>query len=370
MDASTPLPSWVPPATRALAHAAQTARVISACTPIGFRDELEKLNDDWERGDVRAPEFTYQPPEARDTVRRALEEMAEALQGRGPLGSLFAERARELATEVEICVVAGTRGLRDAALRRFGVRDGFDQRADDLCAAWLAEPPPEPPRVVVRSDDPDDPRSLLRRLRHEVGALRLPVRVLVSRNLASLAAVGDGVVHVVAGRMLGVADVERTVRHEMLGHVLPRQRAERERVGLFAVGTASGADDQEGRSLHLEKQAGFLDQGRRRELALRHLAARRAQAGEPFVETTRRLLAHDAPLPDALRIVARAQRGGGLAREAVYLPALLRVERALSVQPSLDDVLARGRVSVGAAPLLAPWITDQEELAHDELSLA
>ena len=365
-----PLPSWVPPATRALAHASQTARVISACTPIGFRDELERLTEDWERGQVRAPTFAYQAPEARDTVRRALAEMAEALDGRGPLGALFAGRAREIAVEVEICVAAGTPALRDTALRRFGVRDGFDQRADDLCAAWLAEPPPERPTSLVRSDDGDDPRSLLRRLRDEVGALRLPVRVIVSRHLASLAAVGDGVVHVVAERMLSEADVERTVRHEMLGHVLPRQRAEREPLGLFAVGTAAGADDQEGRALFLERQAGFLDAGRRRELALRHLAARRAQAGEPFVETTRRLLAHDASLPDALRIVARAHRGGGLAREAVYLPALLRVERAVAAQPGLDSVLARGRVSVGAAPLLAPWVADEEEAAQDELSLA
>ncbi|MEJ7728869.1 MAG: tyrosine/phenylalanine carboxypeptidase domain-containing protein [Polyangiaceae bacterium] len=193
-----------------------------------------------------------------------------------------------------------------------------------------------------------------------MGAWRLPVRVVVSRHLASLAAVGDGVVHVVAGRMLSERDVERTVRHEMLGHVLPRQRADGERLGLFAVGTAAGADDQEGRALFLEKQGGFLDVGRRRELALRHLAARRTQAGEGFVETTRGLLAHDATLPDALRIVARAHRGGGLAREAVYLPALLRVERALAARPALDAVLARGRVAVGAASLLAPWISTEE----------
>jgi hypothetical protein len=365
---SPPLPSWAPPATRALAHAAQAARVISACTPLGFRDELETLVGDWERGEVRAPRFTYQVPEPRDTVRRALEEMADALEGRGALGGLFAARAREIAVEVEICAAAGTPALRDVALRRFGVRDAFDQRADDLAAAWLDEAAPETPAAMVRSDDADDPRSLLRRLRDEVGALRLPVRVVVSRHLASLAAVGDGVVHVVAGRLLGERDVERTVRHEMLGHVLPRQRAERERLGLFAVGTAAGADDQEGRALCLEKQGGFLDAGRRRELALRHLAARGAQVGEGFVETARRLLAHDAPLPDALRIAARAHRGGGLAREAVYLPALLRVERALATQPSLDAVLARGRVAVGAASLLAPWVSSEDDAPLDEAS--
>ncbi|MEJ7728870.1 MAG: hypothetical protein WKG00_06620 [Polyangiaceae bacterium] len=139
---SPPLPSWAPPATRALAQAAQTARVISSCTPLEFRDELERLTEDWERGDVRVPRFSYQPPEPRETVRRALGEMAEALDGRGALGGLFAARAREIAVEVEICAAAGTTALRDAALRRFGVRDAFDRRADDLALSWLDEPAP------------------------------------------------------------------------------------------------------------------------------------------------------------------------------------------------------------------------------------
>ena len=72
--------------------------------------------------------------------------------------------------------------------------------------------------------------------------------------------------------------------------------------------------------------------------------------------TTRLLLDRGAPLADALRIAARVHRGGGLAREAVYLPALLRVEAALADEAQLDEVLGAGRVSVDAASALRGWV--------------
>jgi hypothetical protein len=46
------------------------------------------------------------------------------------------------------------------------------------------------------------------------------------------------------------------------------------------------------------------------------------------------------------------QRGGGLGREVVYLPALLRVEQAFEREPELDDWLAAGRLSLAAARVL------------------
>ena len=75
-----------------------------------------------------------------------------------------------------------------------------------------------------------------------------------------------------------------------------------------------------------------------------------------FVATARLLLESAAPLSTALRIAARVHRGGGLGREAVNLPALLRVEAAMARDAALDDVLRVGRVAVDAAPALRPWI--------------
>jgi hypothetical protein len=143
--------------------------------------------------------------------------------------------------------------------------------------------------------------------------------------------------------------------HEIEGHARPRCAALQLDMPLFAVGTAGGLDDQEGRALALERRAGLLDGRRRRELALRHVAARAVERGSDFVATARLSLDAGAPIADALRIAARVHRGGGLAREIVYLPALLRVEAALAEDPSIDPVLASGRVSIEAATVLRPW---------------
>jgi hypothetical protein len=355
------VPRWAAPASRALGLASLQIRVIASNTPLNLREELDRLGRGWTRGRCEAPRFFYEPAVRRPELRDKLLALAAQLEAEGPLGGVYGARARELADEAALCEHAGTAGLWSAARRRYARRDTFDPQADVMADAWLDEPeraasPSDSERPSVRSDDAHDPGSLLCRLEQEIGRRRLPLRVLVSRNIASLAATGDGFVQVVAERLVSPRDVERTVLHEIEGHVLPRLASSGARLGIFGVGTARGSDDQEGRALAMERAAGFLDRGRRREIALRHLAARSVEQGQDFSATAELLAGRGAPLADALRIAARVHRGGGLGREAVYLPALLRVEAAVSADGALDRVLAAGRVSVDAAPLLREWI--------------
>ena len=349
-------PRWTVRATAALTEAGGHVRVIAANTPLNLRDELRRLEQAWRSEGTAEPRFVYEPAPGCAPLRRALEELAENLSARGELGALYGARALELADEAALCEAAGGPGLWTAARRRFARRDGCDAAADAAAVAWLRETPPDDAdEGRIRSDDEGSPWSLVSRMREEIGLRKLPLRVVIKENLASLAATGDGFVQVIAGRPLTRRDVERTVLHEIAGHAEPRLRASEARLGIFAVGTARGADDQEGRALWLERRAGFLDFGRRREIAWRHVAARSLEARADFVATTRLLLDHDAPLEDALRVAARVQRGGGLGREAVYLPALLRVEAAVAGDATLDEVLRIGRVSVDAAPALRAW---------------
>lgn len=354
------VPRWVARAGRALAQASLQIRVISSNTPKNLREELDRLGAGWTRGRCEPPRFVYEPLAQSSELREVLLALGADLDARGPLGAIYGARARELADEAALCEHAGGPGLWAAARRRYARRDAFDTHADVMAITWLEEPErergPEPAEIpTVRSDDERDPSSLLSRLQQEIGARRLPLRVVVSRNIASLAATGDGFVQVVAERTLSRRDVERTVLHEIDGHVLPRLASTRHRLGIFAIGTARGSDNQEGRALAMERAAGFLNRGRRRELALRHLAARSVEQGADFSTTADLLADRGAPPPDALRITARVHRGGGLGREAVYLPALLRVEAALAADRALDQVLAAGRVSVDAAPALREW---------------
>jgi hypothetical protein len=197
-----------------------------------------------------------------------------------------------------------------------------------------------------------------------VGQAHLPIRVLVQPGLASLAATGDGFIVVAAGRWLSRRATARTVLHEIAGHALPRARASAQALRIFALGTARGIDDQEGRALLIERAAGFLDRERRTELALRHLAAELALAGATLVDSVELLMSKQAPLATALRVATRVHRGGsglgGLGREVVYLSALLRVERALLRDrfAVVERVMSCGRVAAAVAPMLA-------DAAHD-----
>ena len=334
-------------------------RMIAATTPIDLAGELERLLAKWNAGEVCSPQFSYPEPQDHHELITTLERLAEWLDKEGQLGAIYADRAREIAAEAAVCSASGTPHLRKCARYRFSRRDDFDDAADVLVKDWLDEPfdtSPIDAANLVRSDDARDARSLLVRLRAEMGARKIPFRIVVARDSSALAATGDSFVQIASGRMMTVEDVERTVLHEIEGHVLPRCRASAQRMGIFAIGTRFGVDDQEGRALNIERRAGFLKGSRRRELAWRHRAARMLEGDAEFVEAVRVLIQAGAGIPDALRITARVFRGGGLGREIVYLPAFLRVDAALVRAPHLDDVLCAGRVAVGAAELLRPWV--------------
>lgn len=353
------LPAWMVQAEKTLREASMRVRMIAATTPIDLPRELQRLLAKWNADEPCLPQFSYPEPQDHHELIATLERLAQWLDKEGPLGAIHADRAREIAAEAAVCSAAGTPHLRKVARHRFSRRDDFDDAADTLVKDWLDEPI-ETSAIdaadLVRSDDPRDSRSLLVRLRAEMGARKIPFRVIVARDASALAATGDTFVQVASGRMMKVEDVERTVLHEIEGHVLPRCRANAQRIGIFAVGTRYGVDDQEGRALNIERRAGFLMGARRRELAWRHRAARMLEGDADFVEAARVLIQVGASVPDALRITARVFRGGGLGREIVYLPAFLRVDAALSRAPHLDDVLGAGRVSVGTAEFLRPWV--------------
>jgi hypothetical protein len=357
---STPPPDFCRLADRALSAACRRVTTITSATPRNFGSELERVSDAWARGYAVAPDLVHAPPPDLSDVMGELEALAERVEQEGPLGALYADRARELVLEARIAGSVGTSACTELARRRYAAPDELERDATELARSWVGASNASEP-ADVRSDDPDDPRSLLCRVRAGVGELRLAVRVVVVKNLAPLAAVGQGVIQIAEGRRITARDAERTALHELEGHLLPQARAAREPLGLFGVGTRAGSDDQEGRALTLEERRGFLVGARRAELARRHLAARAVFDGAEIVETIRLLSELGAPAEQAVRLALRAHRGGadgrgGIGREIVYLPALLRVRRELARAPGSEDILARGRVSVDAIAALRPYV--------------
>jgi len=353
------IPAFVRDADRALSRAAVHAKVLTGTTPQNLRAELERLQAVWSGGSEDAPRFTYATPAIPAGLATGLMRLADGLDREGRLGAIYAARAREIAHELELCQAVGGLGFVRAATARFSRRDRFDDEADALAMTWLAngdelEGPEELPRFAT--DDEGDPGSLVSAMRRAVSERRLPFRVVLAHDMAALAATGDEAIVIARGMRVSARDVARTVLHEIDGHAAPRVVASTKKLGIFTFGTARGSDDQEGRALSLEQKHGFLEASRRRELALRHVAARSVERGASFIDTMRLLGSEACSVAQRIRVSARAHRGGGLARERVYLPALLRVKYAVASSPAIERVLASGRVAVDAAPMLEPWL--------------
>jgi len=370
---------WVSSSDRALTMAAAQVRLIRAVTPANADNELAELGAAFSRGTPRLPRWRYDAPPFPAELPRALEELAVFLEKEPPLGPYYAARARELCLEAAIVAATGTPKLTALARQRFfeGWTPDDVRRAEELAQDWTRQSAAsidQAPTFAdlemggaerVRSCDPKDPRSLLSRMASEVGRKRLPMRIATQSGMASLAATGDGVILIAENKWLSLRDIERTVLHEVEGHALPRARAACAPVAIFALGTARGIDDQEGRAITIEERVGFLDQARKFELGCRHLAACAALDGADFIEIVALLRGRGATLEDALRIGARVQRGslgtGGLAREVIYLTARCKVERLFAGPDGckIEQVMRGGRVAADVALELAGILSDE-----------
>ncbi|HEY3256472.1 MAG TPA: tyrosine/phenylalanine carboxypeptidase domain-containing protein [Polyangiaceae bacterium] len=329
-----------------LRRAEAEIRLIDRAQPTNAAAEREALISDFGAARPRAPQFEYAAPPELGKLRAALANAATAIGGLGALGAAYAARALELELEAQAAEQVGLPLFAACCARRFPLESSPDADAADAWAARWIQAPDAASSKLHRSDDRSDPESLICTL--ERATEGLPVRVQI-RNQAAAASVGEGFIGVRAGLWHSRESVTRIVLHEIEGHVRPRVLAQREPLGLFRVGSAKSSDDEEGRALLLERGAGVLEGARRRELAGRHLAARAVRAGACFQDIVGQLLGLGQDITSAVEAACRALRGGGLAREYVYLVSLARVTRVFEAEPELEAYFEHGRVSVDAA---------------------
>ena len=350
-DGRAPLP---PAIEQLIVRAAGEVRLLATLTPAEADRERARLTADLREGKSPVPRWAYIRV-AHDELRRALDAAERALADRAaPQHELYRARIRELSLEAALCAAAGTHDIARLARQRFAPPDpAVAGEASNLCATWLAEPPTPLAGSFLPSDDPD-PCSLLSRMQEAVGKLRLPFAVVARRSLAPLAATGDRVILVAAGRLVHDEDATRTVVHEVEGHARPRARSYACPIAIVRVGTAGGVDDQEGRAVLLEKRAGMLGARRRRQLAARHRAVEAMLDGVSFGDVAVSLVRlHGIDAADAVVIAERVFRGGdgtrpGLGRERVYVESFVRVGAHLAAHPEDEAVMASGQVSVDA----------------------
>jgi hypothetical protein len=296
------------------------------------------------------PAFQYPPGAALGELRRGLDRLAAELEALGTEERLLAGRARELELEARLAEHVGDSTFLALAEERFPLPENASELT--RLAQKLAQASSSAGEEALHfSDDTRDPHSLWSELERRIATEHLALRIEVVPGLASVAAVGDGVVRIRDGARLGKAAARRIALHEIHGHVLPRVRGVASG-GVLAAGSAGGSEDEEGRAILLEERAGLLDAERRRDLGRRYLAAQCLRQGGGFIDTVELLMQLGAEPQDAIELSCRVHRGGGLGRELIYLAGHARVQSAFEFEPQLERFLENGRVSLEAARLL------------------
>ena len=335
-------------------------RVDSSLDEAGLHAELERAAELLFRADREIALVARALPHDKryqrldlSATRRLLERVARTTEPLGLLARLHAERALELELEARMAERLGQPAFQALAAERFPVPRGVHARRCDAFVADALATRFEEAEKSHRSDDSADPHSLYSNVSRRARELGLALRIDVRAEQLATAATGEGLVALRPGVWLSRAASERIAVHELLAHALPRARALFAPLRLFRAGTARSADHEEGRALLVEQRANLFDAERRRELALRHRAALAVRDHAEPHDTVALLRALGATRELALELGRRAHRGGGLAREIVYLPAYFAVSDAFVLEPGLERWLERGRLDLQAARLFA-----------------
>ncbi len=284
-------------------------------------------------------------------------EEARALAHQVPAGELHLARLDELELELLLLEALGEpKRVRPLAARRYGTGDrvvlvgSARCRLAEVAGRLLSEieaGAPEPGSVP-----PDGPGSLAEMVHRLAAAVGLRVEVRVEPGLVANAACGERTIFL-ADRRFGAREARRIALHEVLGHLVAAANGRAQPLALLQVGTAGSLADQEGLALTLEEHAGLLDARRLRTLAARVWVTDALHAQAAFSDVVRLLVSeHGFPDDEAIALAERAFRGGGVARDTIYLDGWLRVRRAVAEGSVTVDELRLGKVSVSATPAL------------------
>jgi hypothetical protein len=333
--------------------------LLACATPVDAAREQARLVSEWSRGREVSPRWTA-PTIDRAALRASMRDVDRAHGVLAPSSDAwlraYAHRLAELSCELEVIEAAFGASVTSKARKRFALDAAEAREADALAKRWIDASPQENDAPTIVTCDEQHPASLVQQMRRAISSRSIGARVVVRDRIGALAAAGDGVVVVARARRATEREAARVVMHEIEGHVLPRERGRGMGPGLCASGSAGASEDEEGRALVLEENAGMLDDARKRTLAARHLAATHVDRGASFVEVARTLRdAHRLAIDDALAITTRVMRGaferdgevrGGVMRERVYLPAYLRVTRAVTRDKVTLHALGAARLSI------------------------
>lgn len=289
---------------------------------------LEKAWRSFRRAKLeKAPEFRYRPLtlDISQAKRHLFSAPLEKIED-PTVADLFAEKQLELDRQLTILADRGSKRVLFGSLQLYGaVRPSLLREAERLIELI------PPGARVDGTGGKVSAEGLVARAREEIAWLRangLDVQaeaVEIRDDISGGLMVSQGRLLVDASASCPGSRVEALIQHEVGTHVVTYYNGRCQRLQQLSVGLAGYEETQEGLAVIAEYLAGGMSKPRMRLLAGRVVAAHALVEGATFVETFRLMLRYGFSQRVAFSIVARAFRGGGLVKDAIYLRGLRAV---------------------------------------------
>jgi uncharacterized protein (TIGR02421 family) len=265
---------------------------------------------------------------------------------------IFRQKQVELDRQITMLSDLGTSRFLHGGLQLYGAVSGsLSALADEILA-----------RVSPRAREGAGGRKLNAEefaalARREVGRYRsqwpeFAAGVAVRRDLDRGLLVSSGSLLVGAGARIPARRADALIQHEIGTHALTWHNGRAQPLRLLSSGLAGYEALQEGLAVLAEFLVGGLSRPRLRLLAARVLAVRQMVDGTSFVENYRTI--HGVQKIEqraAFNLVMRVHRGGGLAKDAIYLRGLAGLLEYLAEGGELGPLFI-GKIAAEHIPVI------------------
>ena len=323
-------------ADRAIDDVAQSFDFLLAVTPINAQTAWAEFA---EAGHEQAPRFLYRPLIV-DVARQKKALFTVTLDHfEDPvLTTLYREKQQELDLQLSLLAARETPRFVEFGRALYGpVEPSLLQTARAILDATK-------PASGKRTDDGDDAdvafverraRSMIKH--YADGYDGFSASIEVRDDLPAGMMVSGGRLLISRHTTMARGRVEALLSHEVGVHLLTYFNGSAQGLRLFRSGLAGYEGVQEGLAVLAEYLVGGMTVGRLRLLAARVVACADMLAGASFIDC-HRMLVRDLGFTGAgaFNLALRIYRGGGLAKDAVYLRGLLEVLSHLRAGGSLD----------------------------------
>ena len=323
-------------ADRSIDEVAQSFDFLLAVTPINAQGAWAEFS----AGNCeQAPRFLYRPLTVDVGRQKKALFSVDLDRFEDPvLATLYREKQQELDLQLSLLAARETPRFIELGRALYGpVEPSLLKAAGDILADT------KPARGKARDDGADADVTVLERRAHAmINAYAedyegFSARVELRDDLPSGMMVSGGRLLISRNTVTPRNRVEALLSHEIGVHLLTYFNGSAQGLRLFRSGLAGYEGVQEGLAVLAEYLVGGMTVSRLRLIAARVVACADMLGGASFVECYRRLVREFGfAKSGAFNLALRVYRGGGLAKDAIYLRGLLEVLAHLRLGGSLD----------------------------------